>query len=214
MLKFFAALLSGLVACTSVSAQAPVEWQAGKHYTVIEPAQTTSTGDKIEVLEVFSYGCTHCNTVAPLVEKMHKALPANAEFVLMPAQFGFDAWKTFARAFYTGQALGLTEKSHLEVFRTIYVEKKIDPTSPKFEDLATFYSKYGVSAADFTATSTSFAIETRLKRNDALVKAYGVDSTPTFIVNGKYRLSGQSAGGYEQIEPLVKYLIAKETAGG
>lgn len=214
MSKFFAALLTGLAACGSASAQAPVSWEAGKHYSVIEPAQTTTTGDKVEVLEVFSYGCTHCNTVAPLVDKMHKDLPANAEFVLMPAQFGFDAWKTFARAFYTAQALGLTEKSHLEVFREIYVNKKIDPTSPRFDDLANFYSKYGVSAADFTATSKSFAIETRLKRNDALIKAYGVDSTPTFIVNGKYRLSGQSAGGYEQIEPLVKHLIAKETAGG
>ncbi len=214
MLKLIGAVLAGLVACSGASAQAPAQWEAGKHYSVIEPAQTTNTGDKVEVLEVFSYGCTHCNTVAPLVDKMHKALPQNAEFVLMPAQFGFDAWKTFARAFYTAQALGLTEKSHLELFREIYVAKKIDPASPRFDDLANFYSKYGVSAADFTATSKSFAIETRLKRNDALVKAYGVDSTPTFIVNGKYRLSGQSAGGYEQIEPLVKYLIARETAGG
>lgn len=214
MLKSLAALALGLAAIGSAQAQPEGGWQAGKNYTLIEPAQATTTGDKVEVVEVFSYACPHCHEVSPLVEKMRKALPTNAEFVLMPAQFGFDAWKTYARAFYTAQALGIVDKSHADVFRAIYVDKKLDAKAPKLEDVAAFYAKYGVSAEDFLATSKSFAVETRLKRNDALVKAYGVDGTPTFIVNGKYRLSGQSAGGYDQIEPLVKFLIAREAAGG
>ena len=112
------------------------------------------------------------------------------------------------------QALGLVEKTHADLFRTIYVDRKIDIRSPTFASLAEFYSKYGVSAADFTATSESFAIKAKLKRNEELIKAYGADGTPTFIVNGKYRFSGQSAGGYEKIEPLVHYLIDKEAKGG
>jgi thiol:disulfide interchange protein DsbA len=214
MLKSFTALIFGLGFAASASAQPEGGWQAGKHYTLIEPAQTTTTGDKVEVAEVFSYACPHCNEVAPIVEKLKKNLPANAEFVLIPAQFGFEAWKIYARGFYTAQALGLVDKSHTAVFRAIYVDKKLDGHAPKFDALAKFYSQYGVSADDFTATSKSFAIEAKLKRNDALVRAYGVDSTPAFIVNGKYRISGQSAGGYDQIEPLVKFLIAKETNGG
>ena len=168
----------------------PGQWQEGKNYFLIEPAQATTTGDKIEVVEVFSYACPHCNEVSPMVAEMKKNLPANAEFVYLPVQFGFEAWKTYARAFYTAQALGILEKSHADVFRAIYVDKKLDSRSPTFASIADFYSKYGVSAEDFIATSRSFAIEAKLKRNDALVKAYGVDGTPEFIVNGKYRITG------------------------
>lgn len=213
MLKSILALTFGLglglagVAC----AQATGEWTEGKNYFLVEPPQATTTGDKIEVVEAFSYACPHCNEVAPMVADIKKRLPANAEFVMLPVQFGFEAWKTFARAFYTAQALGILEKSHADVFRAIYVDQKLDSRSPTFASLADFYSKYGVSAADFTATSRSFAIEAKLKRNDALIKAYGVDGTPEFIVNGKYRISGQSAGGYDKIEPLIHYLIARES---
>lgn len=213
MFKCLIASWLGLGLAFSASAQTPDEWQAGKHYMLIEPAQATTTGNKIEVVEVFSYACVHCNEVSPMVADMKKRLPANAELVLVPAQIGFEAWKTFARAFYTAQALGLVEKSHADLFRAIYIDKKVDPRSPTFASLAAFYSQYAVSEEDFIATSRSFAIETKLKRNDALIKAYGVEGTPEFIVNGKYRISGQTAGGYEKIEPLVQYLIGKETQG-
>ncbi|HOX72688.1 MAG TPA: thiol:disulfide interchange protein DsbA/DsbL [Dokdonella sp.] len=214
MIKSLIALTVGLGLLSVSPARAEDNWEAGKNYFVIEPAQATTTGDKIEVVEVFSYACPHCNEVAPMVEDIIKRLPANAEFVKIPAQFGFEAWKTYARGFYTAQALGILDKSHADVFRAIYIDHKLDGRSPTLASLADFYSKYGVSAADFTATSSSFAVEARLKRNDALIKAYGVDSTPVFVVNGKYRLSGATAGGYEKIEPLLHYLIAKESSGG
>lgn len=214
MSKFaLSAILAGLAALGTAHAQAPAAWEAGKHYELIEPPQATTTGDKIEVVEAFSYACPHCNQVAPLVESIKKALPAKAAFVYLPVQFTSDAWKTYARAFYTAQALGIAEKAHADVFRAIYVDKKLSGNAPSMESLAEFYSKYGVSAADFLATSKSFAIETRLKRNEALVKAYGVDGTPSFIVNGKYRLSGQSAGGFDKVEALIQFLVAKESGG-
>jgi thiol:disulfide interchange protein DsbA len=214
MFRKIGALIVGLGLAVSASAQPEGGWQAGKHYFPIEPAQATTTGDKVEVAEVFSYACPHCNQVAPIVESLKKNLPANAGFVMIPAQFGFDAWKTFARGFYTAQALGFLEKSHMDMFKAIYVDKKIDSGKPTIEALASFYSQYGVSAEDFLATSKSFAIETKLKRNASVTSAYGVEGTPAFIVNGKYRISGQSAGGYDQLEPLIKFLIEKESSGG
>ena len=212
MMKPFIALTVGLGLILGGHAGAQETWEAGKSYFVIEPPQATTTGDKIEVVEAFSYACPHCNEVSPMVDELKKRLPANVEFVLMPVQFGFEAWKTYARAFYTAQALGLTEHTHLALFNSIYVDRKLDIKSPTLASIADFYSNYGVSAEDFIATSHSFAIEAKLKRNDALVKAYGVDGTPEFIVNGKYRVTGRSAGGYEKIEPLLHYLIEKESA--
>lgn len=213
MLKSLIALMVGLGLIVGNHAIAQDTWEAGKNYFLIEPSQATITGDKIEVVEVFSYACPHCNEVTPMVQGLKKRLPANAEFVLLPAQFGFSAWQTFAKGFYTAQALGLVDKTHEAMFRAIYVDKKIDIRSPTFASIAEFYSTYGVSAEDFIATSNSFAVKAKLKRNEELIKAYGVDGTPTFIVNGKYRISGTSAGGYEKVEPLVHYLIEKEAKG-
>ena len=214
MMKPLIALSLGLGLIIAGQLQAEETFEAGKNYFVIEPAQATTTGDKIEVVEVFSYACPHCNEEAPMIADMAKRLPANAEFVKIPAQFGFEAWKTFARGFYTAQALGLIDKTHEDMFRTIYVDRKLDIKSPTFASIADFYAKYGVSAEDFIATSNSFAVKAKLKRNEELIKAYGVDGTPTFIVNGKYRISGPSAGGYDKVEPLVHYLIEKEAKGG
>jgi len=38
-----------------------------------------------------------------------------------------------------------------------------------------------------------------------------VDSTPTIVVNGKYRLSQSSAGSPDKLIALIKYLVAKES---
>jgi thiol:disulfide interchange protein DsbA len=81
---------------------------------------------------------------------------------------------------------------------------------PTIEDVAKAYAKFGVKADEFTATAGSFAINTKMKRADALLKAYGVDSTPTLVVNGKYRLTAASAGGLDKVAPLVKFLIEKD----
>ena len=52
-----------------------------------------------------------------------------------------------------------------------------------------------------------------MKRADDLMKAYGVDSTPTLVVNGKYRYTVISAGGVPQTIELTQWLVAKEAAG-
>jgi thiol:disulfide interchange protein DsbA len=49
-----------------------------------------------------------------------------------------------------------------------------------------------------------------MKADDAYVLHGQVDSTPTIIVNGKYRLNTESAGGATELLQLVKYLVGKE----
>jgi thiol:disulfide interchange protein DsbA len=222
MSKRFIAILFGLALFSS--AKAAETWEAGKHYFVIEPPQPTATGDKIEVLEVFSYACPACNAFQPFASKIKSELPPNAEMGYLPAAFRSDEdWPVFQRAFFAAQALGLVDKTHEAVFDAIWkndgplritdpVTHKIRNPLPTIEDVAKFYANYGVSAEDFTATANSFAVNTRIKRADAMIKAYGVDSTPTIIVNGKYRMTASSAGGWDKIADLVKYLVDKETA--
>jgi thiol:disulfide interchange protein DsbA len=215
-------VLFGLAVLPLAHAQAVQQFEAGKQYFLVEPAQPTTTGDKVEVLEVFSYACPACNLFQVVANKIKSSLPKNAEMTYLPAAFRTDEdWPVFQRAFFASQALGLVEKTHDAMFDAVWKEGSLkinDPVThklvqpmPTIEDVAKFYAKYGVKPEDFIGTANSFAVNAKIKRADAQVKAYGVDSTPTIIVNGKYRVTGTSAGGMDKIPAVVTYLVDLES---
>jgi protein dithiol oxidoreductase (disulfide-forming) len=212
MLKRLGFLLAGLVAASTVFAAdapapaAPATWEAGKNYFAVDPPQPTATGDKVEVLEVFSYACPHCAHFQPTAEEIKKSLPAGAVFVYMPAVFN-PSWEPFARAYYTAESLGVLDKTHQELFDALHKDHQQLRT---IDDLAGFYAQHGVDKAKFLATAGSFEVESKLQRASQIVKADGVDGTPSIIVNGKYRVTGVSAGGYPQMVQVVDFLVKKE----
>ena len=210
MLKRLGLLLAGLLlASTAPAAEtkpAAPQWEAGKNYFVIDPPQPTASGDKIEVLEVFSYACPHCAHFQPYAERIKAALPSYAAFDYMPAVFNAQ-WEPFARAFYTAQSLGVLAQTHQALFDALHTEHV---PLRSIDDLAGFYAQHGVDRAKFLATSASFEIESKLSRSIQMVRAYGIDGTPSIVVNGKYRVTGASAGGYDQLVDLVQYLVKKE----
>ncbi len=189
-----------------LSAQGVSLWEEGKHYERINPAQPTSSGDKVEVVEVFSYACVHCANFEPHIQAWKKTMPENAELVLMPATWN-QVYALYARAFYTAQVLKAPAESHQALFDALHRDKM---PLRSVEDLAGFYEKFGVDAQTFIKTATSFAVETNLKRANSMVPRYGVRGTPAMIVDGKYRFNVQSAGGSEQAAmALLNHLIAK-----
>jgi thiol:disulfide interchange protein DsbA len=209
MLKRLGLLLAGLVATSTVfaaDAAAPATWEAGKNYFLVDPPQPTASGDKVEVLEVFSYACPHCAHFQPTAEEIRKSLPAGAVFVYMPAVFN-PSWEPYARAYYTAESLGVLDQTHQELFDALHRDHLPMRT---IDDLATFYAEHGVDKAKFIAMSGSFEVESKLQRASQIVKADGVDGTPSIIVNGKYRVTGVSAGGYPQMVQVVDFLVQKE----
>ncbi|TDR38219.1 thiol:disulfide interchange protein DsbA [Tahibacter aquaticus] len=210
----------GLVAASVVSAQ-DGQWKEGTHYFKIEPPLPTAQADKVEVTEVFSYGCPACSSAAPKVAQLKAKLPANAVMTYVPAAWNAaEQWPLFQRAYFTAQALGVADKAHDDMFKAIWgggplavvVNGKVKTPAPTIDDVAAFYEKYGSKAADFTATASSFAINTKMKRADGFIKSAQVESTPTIVVNGKYRLDGRSAGSWENVEAIVLYLVKQESA--
>jgi protein dithiol oxidoreductase (disulfide-forming) len=202
------------------------KWVEGKHYFRIDPAQPTSSPGKIEVTEVFSYGCPACFQYHGVVDDLAKALPRGTVMTYTPASFRPDEnWPLLQRAYLTAQAFGVDKQSHDAMFDAVFKSgelgiidqqtNKPKPESawPTINDVAKFYAKFGVKADEFAATANSFTINTKMKRADELIRAYEVDSTPTIVVNGKYRLTPNSAGGYAQSVELVQWLISKEAAG-
>src|SRR3954466_9331613 len=114
---FTLAAFMGLTA----TAQA-TDWVAGKHYSVIPQAQRTNVAPgKVEVMEVFSYGCPACNSFRPTMKKLKASLPANAQLVYLPASWNAaENWPTFQRAYLTAKALGVADKAHDQMFEAIW----------------------------------------------------------------------------------------------
>lgn len=202
-------------------------WKEGTHYFAVNPPQHTSVAPgKVEVLEVFSYACPACNAFQPTMKQLRASLPPNAQVAYLPASFRPDEdWPMFQRAFFAAQALGIVDRTHDAMFDAVWRTGELaisDPNShalknplPTIEDAARFYQRNaGVKPETFLATAKSFSVDSKMKSADTQIGMSQALSTPTVIVNGKYRLSAQTAGGYDQIIQLVKYLVARESGGG
>jgi thiol:disulfide interchange protein DsbA len=206
------------------SAQAAT-WVAGKHYSVIPQAQRTNVAPgKVEVMEVFSYGCPACNSFRPTMKRLKASLPPNAQMVYLPASWNAtEAWPMFQRAYFTAASLGVAEKAHDAMFDAIWNTGELgisDPQTrrlktrlPTIEDAARFYQRVtGVKAADFVNTSKSFGVDLKMRQADGQITAMQVPSTPTLVVNGKYRINNENLTRDDDIIELVKYLVARESA--
>ncbi|WP_455376572.1 thiol:disulfide interchange protein DsbA/DsbL [Kaarinaea lacus] len=179
------------------------------HYESVVPAQPTSTGKKVEVVEMFWYGCPHCNALEPYVNRWLKKIPANAEFVRMPAIFR-PQWEQHARAYYTAEILGVLDKIHSAMFEAIHGQKRKVNTD---EEIKKFFMEHGVSDKDFSRVFRSFAVEAKIRRAKDMSQRYGIRGVPALIVNGKYRTSAQQAGGNAKIFRVVNFLVEKESQG-
>jgi protein dithiol oxidoreductase (disulfide-forming) len=213
-------LAVSLTALGTVSAQAPAPapatpaagtgpFEAGKHYQVLAPAQPTSSATgKIEVAEIFMFGCPGCFGFEPHLQSWVKKLPDDVSFIRIPAPWNATA-DLHARAYYTAQALGKTQEIEGPLFNEFHVNRNYLDNKDK---LAAFFKQFGVDNTTFRNTFESFAVDAKVGRAGDLVKRYRVPSTPSIVVNGKYLTQGAMAGTYETWFAIIDELIAKERA--
>jgi thiol:disulfide interchange protein DsbA len=185
------------------------KYQEGLHYFLIDGAPATIQQPQ-EVVEAFSYLCSHCSTFDPYVNAWKQRLPENVEFRRIPVVFGRGSWELYARAYVTAELLGVAEKAHSAMMDRLWKDKKV---MRSMEDIAEFYSQFGVDADKFLGTAQSFAVDARLKRDQLLLQSYGITGTPTLILDGKYRIAGNAAvSSFDVMLNVVDYLIQKESA--
>ena len=175
-------------------------------YQEIRPPQPTDAQGKIEVLEIFWYGCPHCYSFEPYLDKWLQSKPDDVVFVRMPGVLN-PAWIPHARAFYTAQKLGVLDTIHMPLFHALHRDRKRIFSE---EELRDFFVEQGVKAEDFERVYRSNEIDTRVKQ--ALVKARGarITGVPAVIVNGRYMTTGTLTGTFENLLQVVDQLIALE----
>ena len=200
--RAFTALLAALVLATG---SAYAQMAKGKDYVMLEPAQPTEGGGKVEVIEFFWYGCGHCFKLEPNLVKWSQALPKDVVFKRVPAVPN-DAWGQTAVVFYTLEAMGLLEKMHQKVFDAIHLDNVII-TNRKVRD--EWLAKNGVDPIKFTEVEKSFSVQSKLSRAKQMTASYKIDGVPMMVVNGKYVSSLSHAGGPERLLQVVDGLIVQ-----
>ncbi len=180
----------------------------GVHYVELFQAQPVDTGDKIEVRELFWYGCPHCYDLEPILNRWLKRLPKDAAFVRMPAVLR-PSWAVHARAYYAFEALGVTARLHGRLFDAIHRDgRHLD----SMEALAEFAAENGVDKKQFIGAFQSFGVDAALRKAQILGRQYEADGVPTLIVDGRYRSTATMAGSHERLMQVVDFLIKKARA--
>jgi thiol:disulfide interchange protein DsbA len=196
-------------ASSAVQSQPADSASSGERFIRIAQQVRTANPDKIEVVEVFWYGCSHCFDFEPMLEVWKKQLPADVDFKRSPAMWN-DLMVVHAKAYFTAEALGVLDKIHKQIFKAINVDRNMLRDA---DALATLFTTYtDVDEQTFRKTFDSFGVNSQVKQADARARSYGIAGTPELIVNGKYRVTGRSAGGRSEVLKVAEALIAQERA--
>ena len=204
LLPLAVALLAALSLSAPASAQ---QLQEGKQFVRLKNPVPVETGNKIEVIEFFSYGCPHCADFEPFIQSWLKTLPPDVAFRRVPVMFQ-EKWVPLAKEFYTLEALG-EEKLSPDVFAAIHA-KGVNLSSDKaFFDWA---ASKGLDRKKVEDMYNSFAINGKMNRAKQQAQQYGVQSVPMIIVDGKYMTEVSMVGTHEKMPETINALIAKARA--
>lgn len=194
----------------AVAKPAPrTDWKypEGDYYSVLPTAQgTSSPPGKIEVAEIFWYGCPHCYHLEPLIKDWVQKLPSDVNFVRIPVMWN-PTNEIHARVFYTAEALGDLDVINTAMFRAIHVDNK--PMADE-DSIRKLFEANGVSADDFNRTFRSFAVDSKLKRARELTVNYRVQGVPLLVIDGKYTTNGPKIRNQQDLLAVASELIERE----
>ena len=199
---WLAVLLAGLCLTTLTTQAAPV---AGRDYRVIQPAQSTDDPGRIEVVEVFSYACPHCNELNPYIHKWEGKLPADVVFSRVPVNFN-PFYLLMARLYYSLEEIGELKRLDSAVFSAIHEKgvKLIDDQS-----ILEWVTSQGVDAKKFSTAYNSFAVANKVRQADQLARDSKLQGVPALVVDGRYRVVGKNMKSIADLLVITDKLVDK-----
>ena len=180
---------------------------AGTHYTELAAPANTNDSSKVEVLEVFWYGCSHCFRFEPLIADWEATMPADVDFGRFPAMWN-GLMEVHAQVYYTAEAMDALDVVHEHVFNAINIEGNRLQNEGQ---IGALFAKYGIDEDEFAKSFNSFSVRTKVNQAKQRMQAYEIRSTPNMIVNGKYLVAtGQSVLTQADMLDVVDFLVEKE----
>lgn len=200
-------LVSGLLLTVSFAGMAADSFKEGEQYKIVREVQKPIDPKRITVEEAFWYGCQHCFHFDPVIEAWKKSKPADVDFSRLPSSLGHPQGVIHQKAFYTAQSLNVGDKIHKPLFDGIHEQQQPLFTQDAIRLL--FIREAGVAPDVFDGTFSGFAVDSQVRRADALLRAYGVASVPALVVGGKYTTNASMAGGFDGMIKVCNFLIDK-----
>ena len=182
-----------------------VQPEPGVNFKTTKNTIPTESKDKIEVVELFWYGCVHCFNMDPYLDKWADTLPKDVTFKRIPAIPRKD-WVESAKAYYALESLGVVNKLHEKLFDAIHKEKLFKHNDTKA--LINWIAMNGKLDKDAVkAAFNSFSMKSKLSRSFKIFKAAGATGVPTMIIDGKYFTSSTMAGGEQNAIDIMNFII-------
>ena len=201
MKRLFTALM--LLASFNVMAADP---QMGREFDRTVQTIATDSPNKIEVTELFWYGCGHCYAMETPINAWVKKLPADVTFKRVPG-LPNQSWAPMAKAYFAMETLGVLEKLHTPLFDAIHKQKTLNPTDEKAAiDWVTKQS--GLDKIKVEEAFKSFTTNTQLNRAANIFRASGATGVPSIIINGQFITSSTMAGNNDAALKTADYIIA------
>ncbi len=194
---------------SNVATSESEKYVEGKHYLVIptEKAEESKTGDVIEVIEFFSYGCIHCYRFEPYIEDWLKNKPDGVEFKREHVVF-VTSWIPLAQAFYVAQELDVLSKVHSPLFKAIHDRSM----NMQREELLSrlFDNTAEIDPETFDETFWSREVLDKIRSANSKLRDWRVTGTPALVVDGKYVIDTESAGNEaREMFKIVDFLVEK-----
>jgi len=182
------------------------EYVAGRHYEILDSPSVTRDPSKVEVVEVFWFGCNHCFALESYILPWKKTLPKDVDYWKSHATWN-PTLKIHARLFYSAKALGIEDKIVPGAFTAIQREGRFLTGNSELEY---FFKGFGVEKEKYLSVSNSFGVNNAVKQADNRMRQWTITGVPTLIVNGKYKVSGTREVGTDRLLDVVDFLIEKE----
>ena len=182
------------------------EYVAGRHYEILDSPSVTRDPSKVEVVEVFWFGCNHCYALESYILPWKKTLPKDVDYWKSHATWN-PTLKIHARLFYSAKALGIEDKIVPGAFTAIQREGRFLTGNSELEY---FFKGFGVEKEKYLSVSNSFGVNNAVKQADNRMRQWTITGVPTLIVNGKYKVSGTREVGTDRLLDVVDFLIEKE----
>jgi len=197
------ALTTFLLMLAAALAQAQSKPELGSNYIRLDPPQAVTSGDRIEVIEFFYYGCPVCYELEPKLSRWSFNAPGSVALRRVPA-LSSDNWDNFAKLFYTLETMGQVARLHWPVYDNFHFNGvKLNEE----QVMATWVSHNGLDKQKFIDTFRSPAIQAKLDRARDMTKSYEIRGVPSIVVDGKFVTSARMTGGTSELMQMVDQLV-------
>ncbi len=198
-----ASLCATLASAAGCSSTGLVEYE---DHARIEPAQPVTSGDKIEVIEFFWYGCPHCADMHPRLQAWAQRQPADVALRYQAAALR-PSWETGARIHFVLESMGESARLSAAVFEATQLD------GLDFQDDAAWFdwaARHGLDRQRVVALYRSPEAERHVKLASEVGDRYQLRGVPAFVVDGKYLTSNGFTGSADDTLVALDKLVAKE----